>query len=421
MRRLALMLALTLLAAPAGAAGQGVEATTLTAPDIFSGGSTATGLGPDLWRTSSAQIVRALIPAIDPAKLTPAGKALAVRLLSTSANAPAGAGNDRALAAARARALIGLEAWPAANASVERIPNLTADPGLAQVAADAALLTDNDDQACRVERAMTTARDDIYWMRLRAFCQALAGEMEAARLSLSLATDKARDANFSRLMNALVAATPAGEANRSTPLMVAMSRRLNIIQPTEPVAPAVFPAGLDQTDPVGAARLLLTAGRLEDARRLRATMTQDQIPGAQPGDLDLLDAAIAAATGQGRETVLGALVGRGAVGNRSAQLAALYLSALGSQMDADARAAFSGFDLGKSGASANRVVFLDLAAQSGAKGETGLFALMVAQSAGKEGLLPLDRAAIVRALVRAGLETDARAFAVEGILAIPRR
>ncbi|MFZ0266331.1 hypothetical protein, partial [Caulobacter sp.] len=45
-------------------------------------------------------------------------------------------------------------------------------------------------------------------------------------------------------------------------------------------------------------------------------------------------------------------------------------------------------------------------------------ALSIAADAGPAGPGPVDRARLVRALLKAGLEADARAFAVEGLLAL---
>ena len=81
--------------------GQGVEVAPLTAPDVFSGGARDTGLGSDLWKGASAELARRVMPTLGTKPLSPAARALAVRVLSTGANAPDGAGEDRVLAAAR--------------------------------------------------------------------------------------------------------------------------------------------------------------------------------------------------------------------------------------------------------------------------------------------------------------------------------
>jgi hypothetical protein len=145
-------------------------------------------------------------------------------------------------------------------------------------------------------------------------------------------------------------------------------------------------------------------------------LTQDVIPGAKPHDIDLFDAAIAAATGDNLATVQDALVQRGVVGNPLARTAALYLNALGAPMDGEARDAFAAFAADKSTVPPARLFALDNAANAGLKGETGLLAVWIAGEAGT--LTPADRAFIIRALSKAGLTQDARAFAVEGILAL---
>ncbi len=87
-------------------------------------------------------------------------------------------------------------------------------------------------------------------------------------------------------------------------------------------------------------------------------------------------------------------------------------------MTPDARAAFVEFDLGKPAATPARLLALDLSAEAGRTGETALLALSVVLAAGPAGPSPADRARIVRALARGGLKTDARAFALEGLLAL---
>lgn len=241
MKLLPPLLAACLFATAAWA--QGVEVTTLTAPDMFSGGARDTGLGADLWKGASAELAQRVMPTLGTKPLSPAARALAVRVLSTGANAPDGAGEDRVLAAARGRALLNLGEPQAANASVERIPNLAAEPVLAEVAAEAALLTGADDRACLVEKGVTIGRGEIYWLRLRSYCQAIAGQADAAQLTLTLAQEKARDAAFGRLMTALLVQGDPGAPSVRTGLETALSRRLGLALPS----PAPVPALIDVT------------------------------------------------------------------------------------------------------------------------------------------------------------------------------
>lgn len=427
----ALVLAAAVASGPMPASAQ-VEVAPLSAPDVFSGGSRDTGLGGDLWRGSSADLARAVMPTIGDKPLSPAGRRLAVRVLSTGANAPDGAGADLSLAAARARGLLALGDGRAAFTSVERIPNLAAEPALAEVAAEAALIAGADDQACRIEAMLTVGRGEIYWLRLRAYCQAIAGQADAAQLTMTLANEQARDPIFTRLMLALTLGADSGAASSRNGLDLAASRRLGLTPTTAGAPPAIAaalsspqadappPPEMMETDPVRAARLYIRAGQPDQARIIRQALTQDEIPGARPADLNVLDALLAIADGQAPGSVLDALVQRGALnGARSpAQVSAVYLQALGAPMSPERRAEFASFDIGRFSVSPVRLAALDQAAEAGLKGETALIALGIAADAGPAGPAPPERAAIIRALRKVGLVEDARAFAIEGVLAL---
>ncbi|KQV55925.1 MULTISPECIES: hypothetical protein [unclassified Caulobacter] len=183
---------------------------------------------------------------------------------------------------------------------------------------------------------------------------------------------------------------------------------------------ALASAGAPLQDPVLMARAALAAGDVASARTIRGHLVQDSIPGAGAADLAILDALIAAASGKVDNQVLGALVARGASGGSKspAQAAAVLLASLGGTLDADARAQFATFDLGKPAASAARILLVEDAGAAKRKGEAGLLALSIAVDAGATGPTPVDRARIAHALNRAGLTADARAIVVEGLLSL---
>ncbi|MBP8246998.1 MAG: hypothetical protein KAX56_09040, partial [Phenylobacterium sp.] len=101
-----------------------------------------------------------------------------------------------------------------------------------------------------------------------------------------------------------------------------------------------------------------------------------------------------------------------------AQQAALILAALGGPMSPQARGQFAGFTAGDAKAPAARAFALDIAGAETLQGEAALVALWISADAGAAGPAAGDRARIIRALKAAGLEEDARAFAVEGLLAL---
>jgi hypothetical protein len=412
-----------------------VQSTPLAPLDLFSPAARETGLGPDLWRDASADIARTVFAILAKQPLSPAGATLARRVLATGATAPPGAGQDRALAGARALALIA-QGDPAGGAAIlGRTAGVERDPGLSEAAAEAALLAGEADQACATAERLGIGRDGIYWLRLRAYCQAREGRTDAARLTFQLAQGLAKDPVYARLMGARLAppATPPAASLRNG-LDLTLSRDLGLDLSAAKPAPAVasaLAAGGPTAAPVwtarpvpgdvGAALAALAAGDGVRAALIRASLVQDQT-GASPLDLAVLDAALAVANGRADGPTLSRLVERAGTGEAKAraraQAAALLLAAAGSPLDPAPRAAFAAFAV-EAKASAARAFVLDRAAEAKRPGETALVALWIAADAGVAGPGPGDRARIVRALRTAGLETDARNFALEGLLTLP--
>jgi len=421
------------LAAPAFA--QSVEVTPLAAPDLFSTAARDTGLGQDLWRGASLATARAVLPLVAAKPLSPAAQALARRVLGTGAPGPDGAGQDRALAGQRVAALLAVGDAPGAAAILSRTAGVERTPDLARAAAEAALLAGDDDRACQIGEALPEGRGDIYWLRLRAYCQQRAGQGGAAQLTFDLAQAQARDAAYGRLMGARLAGGGSpGAASLRNGLDYALSRSLGLdlsaAQASPAVAAALAQAAPDRATwkveagagPAGAAVSALAAGDLATARRLRGGLVQDQIPDATPLDLALLDAMLAVAEARPDGPTLDRLVERGGQGEAKvrarAQGGAMLLAAAGAPLSAQARADLAGFTAGEAKAPPARALALDLAADQKLMGETALVALWICADAGVGGPALGDRARIVRALRAAGLEADARAFAVEGLLAL---
>ncbi|MGR4862408.1 hypothetical protein [Caulobacter sp. LARHSG274] len=468
----ALMLAALLSTAGLAPASGQVQVQTLAPPDLFSTPAGDTGLPADLWKDASPGLVRESLLKLAAKPLSPASAGLARRVLATGANAPTGIGDNPELGAARVMALIALGDAAGADAVLDRTPGVAASSALSLAAAEAALITGADDKACRIGDALSADRGGAYWLRLRAFCQARAGQTDAAQLTLNLATAQTKDADYARLMNALLAGSPAGAASLRNGVNYALSRKLGldlqaaaataspalklVLKPAGDVAALAggadltaaqtadlaflrqakgLPAFTDAAkasiasiavlartdapleDPMLFARAALAAGDLATAQALRGRL--DQGPGAGAADLALLDAALAAASkpdGQALDRLIERAAAAGA--KSPTQPAALILAALGGPMGPDARASLASFDAGKSTASAARLAVLDDAAAAGRRGEAALVALSVSADAGAAGPGPVDRARLVRALAKAGLDADARALAVEGLLAL---
>jgi hypothetical protein len=193
----------------------------------------------------------------------------------------------------------------------------------------------------------------------------------------------------------------------------------------QPAIAGLVQAKAPLTAPIALATAAIAAGDLADADAIRAGLVQDQISGAGPGDLAILDAALAAAHGRLDGPTLDKLVELGQQGEGLArqriQIAAALDFALGTPMGPDARAAFANFSLPPSKLSAARQLTLDAAADQGLKGETALTALWIAEDGGAGGPGVADRIRIVRDLQRAGLASFAQAFAVEGLVQLQGR
>lgn len=420
------------LVLPASAMAQDVVVSELSAPDFFSNGARDTGLPADLWRGASGETAKTVIPMLAAKPLSPAAAALARRVLATGANGPEGAGNDADLAGARVNALIAQGAVKDAAAILSRTSGLDRNPALAQAAAEAALLANDDDRACAVESGLTSGRDDIYWLRLRAYCQLRAGQAGPAQLTFDLAQGQARDAVYGRLMQAKIAgAGDPGAASLRSGLDYALSRNLGLDLAAAKPAPAVA-AALQAKEggaatwtieggpgSLKAAMAALASGDLAGAQQMRGGLTEDSTP---VNDLALLDALIAAASGRADAPTLDRLIERGAVSDAKVrgrmQNAAILLSALGAPMSPQARGELAKFTAAEAGkAPVARGLALDLAGAQKLPGETAMLSLWISADAGPAGPAVGDRARIIRALTAAGLTADAQAFAVEGLLA----
>ncbi|MFN3584895.1 hypothetical protein [Phenylobacterium sp.] len=381
--------------APLAALAQPVEVTPLAAPDAFSTPGRQTGLPQDLWRGASAETAKAVLPLLAARPLSPAAAQLARRVLATGAPGPEGVGDDPAVIGARAGALIALGDPQAAAAILQRAPGLERSPELSQAAAESALLAGDDARACAIEEALGSGRGQAYWLRLRTYCQALAGRTAEAQLTFELAQGQARDAVFGRLLGAKLSGAAPGAASLRNGLDYALSKSLGLdiaaAKPSPAVAAAL--AGGEVAPPAFdiAAVDSATGG-------LAAALATGETP--PPGGLSALIAAAAEA-----EPKAGA----------GLQGAALLLVALSPDLPARDRGRLAAFALAGGKAPAGRLLALDQAADGKLAGEAALLSLWIAADAGTAGPALGDRVRIVRALARAGLSDDARAFALEGL------
>ena len=380
-------------------ASQPVEVTPLAAPDAFTTPGRATGLPPELWAGASARTARSVLPLLAARSLSPAGAALARRILATGAPGPAGSGRDPALAAARANALMFQGDPKAAAAVLAHVPGLDRSSELARAAAESALLSGDDPRACQIADGLTVGRDETYWLKLRGFCQAIAGQSAQARLTFELAQGQVKDPIFTRLMGARLAGVGnPGPASLRNGLDFALSRALGLDLTTARPSPAVA-AALATTEPgdpvfdlaVVPADLTALAGGVAKGRPPRDADVMALISGTQAGEPRL---------------------------RARAQAAVLLALVLERPLSPDTRNLMAGLSLPEGKAPVGRNLALESAAQLRLMGETALLSLWTCAEAGPAGPVIGDRVRIVQALHAVGLEADARAFALEGLVAL---
>lgn len=395
MMRLVLSVILAIVAV--GPVRAQVQVVELAAPDAFSTAGRETGLPQDLWRETPLEMARIVLALLGSKPLSPAAAHLAREVLATGGPGPQGSAGDQALMGARANALIVLGDLEASARILERAPGLERSAELSKAAAEVALLRGDAAQACGIANALTAGRGDIYWLRLRAFCQVEAGQPDQAHLTFDLAQAQARDASYGRLMSARLNGSPPGAASLRNGLDLALSRSLKLDLAAAKPAPAV------------------------------ATALSGQ-PSATPTyDVSAIDVAIGG-LGEGLKqglpseagvSSLIAAAGDADLASRTRlQGAALMLAAFKATPEGQDRTRLAGFSVAEGRSPAGRNVALANAAEGRRMGEVALLALWICADAGAAGPVVADRARIISALMRVGLAEDARRFALEGLAAL---
>ena len=392
------LLAAALLSAASSAAAQDVAVAQLAAPDAFTTAGRQTGLPSTLWAGASAQTARIVLPLLATRPLSPAASALARRVLATGAPGPEGAAQDPDLAAARANALMVQGDPRAAAAILANAPALDRNADLARAAAEAALLTGDEARACQVAQGLSVGREETYWLKLRTYCQAIAGQTAQAQLTFELVQAQVKDPIFARLMGAkLAGAGNPGAASARNGLDYALSHSLGLDLSAAKASPAVAAAvaGLEPGEPKFDALLASPeygqlAGQIESGKPLTSGTYMD---------------AMLATTGDGAK-------GAASARAQTAAFLAVSLETKASRGDLEFLKAST---LPEGKAPLGRNLALEAAAGGRLMGEAALLALWTCVEAGPSGPSPGDRVRIVRALRAVGLDRDARTFVLEGL------
>lgn len=186
--------------APSGLAPSGqtdinrsdIEVNRLGAIDLEAVGTLDAGnggLGADMWRGSRRDIVLKLLSRMPDYISGPSLRALARRLLLSSAIPPAGSksADGDSLLKLRIEHLVALGEIEGLDELLRVIPERSADEPVQKARVEAQLLTGNADAACTsVRNVVAQGRQSLYWQKALVFCQIHAGEMAGAALGVGL-------------------------------------------------------------------------------------------------------------------------------------------------------------------------------------------------------------------------------------------
>ncbi|WP_019961160.1 hypothetical protein [Woodsholea maritima] len=215
MRLKASLLACAALIWGAAFAQPAVEVQELGAVNPFEVGIQS-GMPAHVWSNSGAETLRAALTTLPDGQGVgfhhPLAARLAARALLAAGRPPRDAQFD--LAALRAdRALATGRAQPVYNLLV-RTPRVNESALLSRLYAETAFALGHEDEACRAADALLTGRDEAYWLRARAACLALSGNIPAAELTAELARHQSDEAaaDFFTVFDAYTLNTPIGDA-----------------------------------------------------------------------------------------------------------------------------------------------------------------------------------------------------------------
>lgn len=207
-----------------------IEVQELGAVDPFQVGSRNV-LPATIWSSSDADALRAILnelPASNGAGWRQGAAArLAERVLLASGAPPRGGRDDFALAALRADRALAAARAEQVYQLLERTPRLNQSSALSRLHTETAFALGETDAACRTAESLLRGRDEPYWLRARALCLALAGNLPAAELTADLARSAEDAGRFGVFFDALVLdrGLPSG-AQASNGLELAIAMRL---------------------------------------------------------------------------------------------------------------------------------------------------------------------------------------------------
>ncbi len=180
------------------------------------------GLPDTVWSSGNARALRAVLETLPRSDARgwqngPAADLALSALLSGGSPPDASASDDTALAYLRADRVLAAGGARSAYGLLSRTPSVNQYTALSALYAETAFALGETQSACLAANALLEGRDTAYWLRVRAFCLALDGNIPAAELTAELARAQSADDSFDRLFDALTLGQdlPSNAAPRS--------------------------------------------------------------------------------------------------------------------------------------------------------------------------------------------------------------
>lgn len=168
-----------------------------------------------VWSSGDAVALEALLDALPRAQegwSEPAAARLALSALLSGGAPPEGLEDRFTLAELRARRALAAGRPQPVLRLLDRTPQINQSPGLSRVYAELAFALGQTEDACRAANALLEDRDAPYWLRARAACLAIGGNIPAGELTAELARAQAPNTEFDAVFDAYTLDRPVDEA-----------------------------------------------------------------------------------------------------------------------------------------------------------------------------------------------------------------
>ena len=154
------------------------------------------GFPSHMWRGADRTVVRYWLSHLPERLSLPTAQRMAIKLLTSTAQAPKGGNDSYVYLLVRAEKLMSIGAIKQARDLLALVPRSRRDLAYWQLAIDSALLNGHDDDACRAGREALNQYRHPYLHQTLVLCQLIEGEKEQAELTFALAYEDSQDSDF---------------------------------------------------------------------------------------------------------------------------------------------------------------------------------------------------------------------------------